>query len=124
MTAPSERGPVRRMFTSKIHRATVTGADVDYEGSVTIDRDLLDAAGILEWEEVHVWDVTNGARLSTYAIAGERGSGDICINGAAAHLIHPRDLVIICAYAQFDDGELAGFRPLVVHVDEHNRRSS
>ena len=94
--------PRRRMFASKIHRATVTGADVDYEGSVTIDRDLLDAAGILEWEEVQIWDVTNGARLATYAIAGERGSGDICINGAAAHLVRPGDLVILATFVDLD----------------------
>ena len=90
----------RRMFASKIHRATVTVADVDYEGSVTIDADLLDTAGILEWEEVHIWDVTNGARLSTYAIAGPRGSGVIGINGAAAHLVHPGDLVILATFGE------------------------
>ncbi len=109
------------MFASKIHRATVTGADVDYEGSVTIDRDLLDAAGILEWEEVHVWDVTNGARLSTYAIAGERGSGDICINGAAAHLVRPGDLVILATFVDMDDAEARLHAPTVVFVDGDNR---
>ena len=111
----------RRMFASKIHRATVTGADVDYEGSVTIDQDLLDAAGILEWEEVHVWDVTNGARLATYAISGERGSGDICINGAAAHLVRPGDLVILATFADMDDAAARTHTPTVVFVDEHNR---
>jgi aspartate 1-decarboxylase len=111
----------RRMFASKIHRATVTGADVDYEGSVTIDRDLLDAAGILEWEEVHVWDVTNGARLATYAIAGERGSGDVCINGAAAHLVRPGDLVILATFAELDDAAARAHTPMVVFVDEANR---
>ena len=121
MTAPSERGPVRRMFTSKIHRATVTGADVDYEGSVTIDRDLLDAAGILEWEEVHVWDITNGARLTTYAIAGERGSGDICINGAAAHLVGVGDLVILATFVDLEETSARDHTPTVVFVDERNR---
>jgi aspartate 1-decarboxylase len=111
----------RRMFASKIHRATVTGADVDYEGSVTIDRDLLDAAGILEWEEVHVWDVTNGARLATYAIAGDRGSGDVCINGAAAHLVRPGDVVILATFAELDDAAAPAHTPTVVFVDEGNR---
>ncbi|MBS1836823.1 MAG: aspartate 1-decarboxylase [Actinobacteria bacterium] len=111
----------RRMFSSKIHRATVTVADVDYEGSVTVDRDLLDAAGILEWEEVHIWDVTNGARLSTYTIAGERGSGVIGINGAAAHLVHPGDLVILATFVEVDEAEAASHEPTVVFVDEHNR---
>ena len=111
----------RRMFASKIHRATVTGADVDYEGSVTIDQDLLDAAWILEWEEVHVWDVTNGARLATYAISGRRGGGDICINGAAAHLVRPGDLVILATFADMDDVEARTHTPTVVFVDDDNR---
>jgi aspartate 1-decarboxylase len=111
----------RRMFASKIHRATVTCADVDYEGSVTIDHDLLDAAGILEWEEVQVWDVTNGARLSTYAIAGPRGSGVIGINGAAAHLVHPGDVVILATFVDLDDAEARDHQPNPVFVDEHNR---
>ncbi len=111
----------RRMFASKIHRATVTVADVDYEGSVTIDADLLDTAGILEWEEVHIWDVTNGARLATYAIAGPRGSGVIGINGAAAHLIHPGDIVILATFVELDDAEARGHQPTAVFVDEHNR---
>ncbi|HNB96198.1 MAG TPA: aspartate 1-decarboxylase [Microthrixaceae bacterium] len=119
-TSPA-RGPVRRMFASKIHRATVTGADVDYEGSVTIDRDLLDAAGILEWEEVHVWDITNGARLTTYAIAGERGSGDICINGAAAHLVGVGDLVILATFVDLEETSARDHTPTVVFVDERNR---
>jgi len=108
------------MFSSKIHRATVTGADVDYEGSVTIDADLLDAAGILEWEEVHVWDVTNGSRLATYAIAGERGSGEVCINGAAAHLVRPGDLVILATFVDMDDAAAATHTPTVVFVDQAN----
>lgn len=111
----------RRMFASKIHRATVTVADVDYEGSVTIDADLLDAAGILEWEEVHIWDVTNGARLSTYAIAGPRGSGVIGINGAAAHLVHPGDIVILATFAEFDEAEALVHEPTCVFVDGENR---
>ena len=111
----------RRMFASKIHRATVTVADVDYEGSVTFDEDLLDTAGILEWEEVHIWDVTNGARLATYAIAGPRGSGVIGINGAAAHLIHPGDVVILATFVELDDAEAREHQPTAVFVDEHNR---
>lgn len=111
----------RRMFASKIHRATVTVADVDYEGSVTIDADLLDTAGILEWEEVHIWDVTNGARLATYAIAGPRGSGVIGINGAAAHLVHPGDIVILATFVELDDAEAREHVPTAVFVDGQNR---
>jgi aspartate 1-decarboxylase len=111
----------RRMFASKIHRATVTVADVDYEGSVTIDADLLDVAGILEWEEVHIWDVTNGARLATYAIAGPRGSGVIGINGAAAHLVHPGDIVILATFVELDDDEAREHVPTAVFVDGDNR---
>jgi aspartate 1-decarboxylase len=111
----------RRMFASKIHRATVTVADVDYEGSVTIDQDLLDTAGILEWEEVHIWDVTNGARLATYAISGPRGSGVIGINGAAAHLIHPGDIVILATFVELDDAEAREHTPTAVFVDGDNR---
>ena len=111
----------RRMFASKIHRATVTVADVDYEGSVTIDADLLDVAGILEWEEVHIWDVTNGARLATYAIAGPRGSGVIGINGAAAHLIHPGDIVILATFVELDDAAAREHVPTAVFVDGDNR---
>ena len=111
----------RRMFGSKIHRATVTVADVDYEGSVTIDQDLLDAAGILEWEEVHIWDVTNGNRLATYAISGPRGSGVIGINGAAAHLVHPGDIVILATFVELSDAEAREHQPTAVFVDEQNR---
>jgi aspartate 1-decarboxylase len=111
----------RRMFASKIHRATVTVADVDYEGSVTIDADLLDTAGILEWEEVHIWDVTNGARLATYAIAGPRGSGVIGINGAAAHLVHPGDIVILATFVELEDAEAREHVPTAVFVDDQNR---
>jgi aspartate 1-decarboxylase len=109
------------MFKSKIHRATVTHADLHYEGSVTIDADLLDAAEILPYEEVHVWNVTNGSRLTTYAMSGDRGSGVICLNGAAAHLCKPGDLVIIATFAQVPEAEARSHWPVVVLVDEHNR---
>jgi aspartate 1-decarboxylase len=111
----------RRLFKSKIHRATVTHADVEYEGSVTIDADLLAAADILPYEEVHIWNVTRGSRLSTYALEGERGSGVVCINGAAAHLNQPGDLVIIATFAQVAERSARQHRPTVVLVDEHNR---
>ncbi len=113
----------RRMFLAKIHRATVTQADLDYEGSVTIDVDLLEAAGILAHEEVHIWDVTNGNRLSTYALEGPSGSGVICINGAAAHLVTPGDVVIIATFGEMDDAEAREHQPTVVFVDEANRIS-
>ncbi|SDQ59273.1 L-aspartate 1-decarboxylase [Thermostaphylospora chromogena] len=109
------------MLTSKIHRARVTQADLHYVGSLTIDEDLMDAAGLLPGEQVHVVDIDNGARLVTYAIAGPRGSGVIGVNGAAARLIHPGDLVIIIAYGQMEDAEARSFRPRVVHVDRDNR---
>ncbi|MFP5020240.1 aspartate 1-decarboxylase [Pseudonocardia phyllosphaerae] len=111
----------RTLLNAKIHRATVTQADLHYVGSLTIDADLLDASGIVEGEQVHVVDIDNGARLETYAITGERGSGVIGINGAAAHLVHPGDLVIIMSYAALEPAEIAGHTPTVVHVDEHNR---
>jgi aspartate 1-decarboxylase len=109
------------MLTAKIHRATVTHADLDYVGSITVDTDLLEAAAILPGEKVSVVDVTNGARLETYTIAGERGSGVIGINGAAAHLIHPDDIVIVIAYGQFTTEEAKAFAPRIVHVDAANR---
>ena len=109
------------LFKAKIHRATVTHADLDYEGSVTISGELLDAAGILEHEQVHVWNVTSGSRLVTYAFRGEPGSGVICINGAAAHLARPGDKVIIATFAEVDAAEAAGWKPTVVFVDEANR---
>ncbi|MEU8649786.1 aspartate 1-decarboxylase [Streptomyces sp. NPDC048737] len=112
---------LRTMFKSKIHRATVTQADLHYVGSVTIDADLLDAADLLPGELVHIVDVTNGARLETYVIEGERGSGVVGINGAAAHLVHPGDLVIIISYAQVTDAEARELKPRVVHVDRDNR---
>jgi aspartate 1-decarboxylase len=111
----------RTFFKSKIHRATVTHADLDYEGSVTIDRDLMDAAGIWEYEAVHVWNVTRGTRLQTYAIEGERGSGVICINGAAAHLNKPGDVVILATFAELEESEARTFKPTVVLVDGRNR---
>jgi aspartate 1-decarboxylase len=111
----------RTFFKSKIHRATVTHADLDYEGSVSIDEDLLDAAGILEYEAVHVWNITRGTRLQTYAIKGARGSGVVCINGAAAHLNRPGDLVILATFAELDEAEARGFEPVVVLVDGANR---
>jgi aspartate 1-decarboxylase len=111
------------MMKSKIHRATVTDADLHYVGSITVDRDLMDAADLLEFEQVAVVDVDNGARLETYVIEGERGSGTICLNGAAAHLVHPGDRVILISYAEVDDTELAeGWQPTVVHVDTANRQ--
>ncbi len=112
---------LRTMLRSKIHRATVTEANVDYEGSITLDPELMDAAGILEFEQVHVLDITNGARLTTYAIAGERASGVVCLNGAAAPLIERGDLVIIPAYDQMTESEARSHRPALVYVDETNR---
>ncbi|GHJ96034.1 aspartate 1-decarboxylase [Streptomyces sp. NE5-10] len=112
---------LRTIFKSKIHRATVTQADLHYVGSVTVDADLLDAADLLPGELVHIVDITNGARLETYVIEGERGSGVIGINGAAAHLVHPGDLVILISYAQMDDAEARAHVPRVVHVDGANR---
>jgi aspartate 1-decarboxylase len=109
------------MLKAKIHRATVTEADLHYQGSITVDKELLEAAGILPYEKVAVLDVSNGARLETYAIAGERESGVICLNGAAAHLIHEGDIVIIIAYAQMEEAEASSTRPTVVFVDENNK---
>ncbi len=112
---------IRTMMKSKIHRATVTQADLHYVGSVTVDLDLLEAADLLPGELVHIVDIDNGNRLETYTIAGERGSGVIGINGAAAHLVHPGDLVILIAYAQLTDAEARTFEPHVVFVDRDNR---
>jgi len=111
----------RTMMKSKIHRATVTQADLHYVGSVTIDRDLLEAADILPGEQVSVVDISNGARLETYAIPGPRGSGIVGINGAAARLVHEGDLVILITYAQLEEAEARALRPKVVHVDARNR---
>ena len=112
----------RILFKSKIHRATVTQADLDYEGSVTIDRDLLEASDILPFEKVAIWNVTQGTRLETYALEGPSGSGVICINGAAAHLNKPGDLVIIATFAEVEEAEARNWKPTVVFVDAANRR--
>ena len=110
----------RKMLKSKIHRATVTGADLHYEGSVTIDQDLMEAADIIPYEAVAVWNVTNGSRLETYAIEGERGSGVICLNGAAARLVAPKDLVIIASFVDMPNLEALNHEPKLVFVDENN----
>ena len=112
---------MRVMMKSKIHRATVTQADLDYVGSVAIDMDLMDAADLLEGEQVTIADITNGARLETYVIKAPRGSGMISINGAAAHLVQAGDMVIIMNYAVYDDAEARALKPRVVHVDDKNR---
>ena len=112
---------MRIMMKSKIHRATVTQADLDYVGSVTLDAALMEAADLLEGEQVAIVDITNGARIETYVIPGERGSGVIGINGAAAHLVHPGDLVIIMSYAVVTDAEARALDPRIVHVDAKNR---
>ena len=109
------------MLRCKIHRANVTETNVDYEGSITIDRDLMDTAGIAEFEQVHVLDIDNGVRLTTYAIAGPQGSGVICLNGAAARLIDRGDLVIILAYDQVPESEVRNYTPTLVYVDADNR---
>lgn len=111
----------RTMCKSKIHRATITDADLNYEGSITIDPDLLDAADIREYEQVHVVNVNNGARFETYAIHGRRGSGDIVVNGAAARLVQKGDLAIIMSFASYDEAELATFEPRIIFVDARNR---
>jgi aspartate 1-decarboxylase len=111
----------RRMMKSKIHRATVTDADLHYVGSITVDRDLMDLADLMEYEQVAVVDIDNGARLETYVIEGERGSGSICLNGAAARLVAPGDRVIIISYAEYDQAELEGYAPTIVHVDRSNQ---
>ena len=112
---------MRIMMKSKIHRATVTQADLDYVGSVTLDAALMEAADLLEGEQVAIVDITTGARIETYVIPGEAGSGVIGINGAAAHLVHPGDLVIIMSYALVTDAEARALEPKIVHVDEANR---
>ena len=112
---------IRTMLKSKIHRATVTEANLEYEGSVTIDAKLMEAADLLPWEQVHIYDCTNGSRLTTYAIPGEPDSGEICINGAAAHLVKPGDVVIIASFAQLDDAECRAWQARRVFVDRENR---
>ncbi|MGI8597054.1 MAG: aspartate 1-decarboxylase [Thermoleophilaceae bacterium] len=110
----------RSMLKSKVHRATVTGSDLHYVGSITMDPTLLEAADILEHERVHVLDVDNGARFETYTIAGIPGSGEVRVNGAAARLVHYGDTVIVVSYAEYDETELADYEPRVVHVDAEN----
>jgi aspartate 1-decarboxylase len=112
---------MRRMLKSKIHRARVTDANVNYEGSLTLDGALLEAADILPFEQVHLWNVTRGSRLTTYAIAGEPGSGIVCVNGAAAHLAGPGDIIIVATFDDFDEAAARAHRPHVVFVDEGNR---
>jgi aspartate 1-decarboxylase len=109
----------RIMMKSKIHRATITGADLNYVGSITLDTRLMELADIREYEQVHVLDIDNGARFETYAIPGE--PGDVILNGAAARLVQPGDKIIVITYAQYDEAELAAFEPLVVHVDANNQ---
>jgi len=113
---------LRVMLKSKIHRATITGCDLHYVGSITIDPDLLEGADVLEHEQVHVLDIDNGARFETYTIAGERGSGVIQINGAAARLVQRGDTIIVVSYAQYDEAELRRYEPRVVHVEANTNR--
>lgn len=110
----------RRMMKSKLHRATVTDANLHYVGSVTVDRDLMEAADLREYEQVAIVDIDNGNRLETYVIEGVAGSGDLCLNGAAARLVQPGDKVILISYADYDDAELEDYEPTVVHVDTAN----
>ncbi len=112
---------LRTMMKGKIHRATVTDSNIDYQGSITIDERLLEMAGIIPYEQVDIYNITNGERFTTYAIIGPRGSGVICINGAAAHKAKKGDLVIIASYGIFQDSELQGFKPKVVFVDKENK---
>ncbi len=111
----------RQILKSKLHRVTVTHSELDYEGSVAIDGRLLDAADIREYERIEVYNLKNGERFSTYAIRAVEGSGIISVNGAAAHKANPGDIVIICAYAELEEKELATFKPRLVYVDAHNR---
>ncbi len=111
----------RTVMNSKIHRATVTEANINYIGSITIDEDLLDAANISEWEKIEVLNLTNGSRLETYVILGERGSGEICINGAAAHLVNPGDLVILVTYKMVEESQIKGHVPTIIHVNSENK---
>lgn len=118
-----ENHMMRTMLGGKIHRATVTDANLEYEGSVTVDQDLLDSADILTGEAVDIWDVTNGSRVRTYALAGPRGSGVVCVNGAAAHLVHPGDLVIVATFVTLDNAEAHAWQPHVVFVDAGNHQT-
>jgi len=112
---------LHKLLKAKIHRATVTRADLDYEGSISIDRTLLEAVGLAEFESVHVWNISNGHRVETYVIEAEAGSGEICLNGAAARLFSPGDLVIIAAFCWLENSELAAHKPKIVIVNERNR---
>jgi aspartate 1-decarboxylase len=109
------------MLKSKIHRATITGTNVDYEGSITVDKELMDAARLIEYEKVDIYDITNAQRFFTYAMKGKRGKGEICLNGAAAKLVSIGDLIIICSYSHHDEKEVAKHKPVIVHVDEKNK---
>lgn len=111
----------RTMLKSKLHRVQVTHSELHYEGSCAIDVTLLEAANIREYEQIHIYNVTNGERFSTYAISGERNSGIISVNGAAAHRAHPKDIIIIASYAQYSEEELANFKSQLVYVDQQNR---
>ena len=111
----------RIMLKSKIHRATVTGADLNYEGSITIDKELLEKANIKPYEQVHIYNISNGARFETYVIEGDRGSGEICLNGAAARLVQKGDLIIIASYIMLSESEIENYKPKYVFVDEFNR---
>lgn len=113
----------RTMMKSKIHRAAVTDANLNYVGSITIDAGLMEAADLLPYEQVQVVDVDNGARFETYVIAGESGSGEVCVNGAAARLVHPGDKVIVISYGTYEPSELRDYSPAVVHVDDDNHVS-
>ena len=115
---------LRKLLAAKIRRATVTGADVDYEGSVTIPPELLEASGIIPYESVHIWNTTRGTRLETYAIAGGQGSSDICANGAAAHLVRPGDKIILAAFTMVPHDQVANHKPKLIFVDESNRKST
>jgi aspartate 1-decarboxylase len=114
----------RTMMKGKIHRASVTDSNLEYQGSITIDKNLMENAGIIQYEQVDIYNVTNGERFTTYAIIGEPGSGVICINGAAAHKAKRGDIVIIVSYASYSDNELEGFKPKVVFVDDNNRQTN
>ena len=109
------------MLKSKIHRATVTGANVDYEGSITVDKELMGVAKLIEYEKVDIYNISNGQRFSTYVIKGEQGKGEICLNGAAAKLVSIGNLIIICSYSHHDEKEIGKHKPVIVHVDEKNK---
>ena len=112
---------LRTVMNSKIHRATVTEADINYIGSITIDEELIEAANISEWEKIEILNITNGSRLETYVILGEKGSGEICINGAAAHLVNPGDLVILVTYKAIEEKKISEHLPTIIHVNGRNK---